>query len=259
MRKVHYEEMLPQEIVEARTRVAVAYLSIGGLEWHGEHLAIGNDALKAHALAIRAAEQGGGLAFPPLYWGENRERALMEANHDPEGKIAEKMALPRTNFAPGYMHKSADDQDRFYIDLLVHMLHEVESLGFKVIIIFAGHYPLLRHARAAIEEYSITGRARSWAVSGYEIIRDVIPDAGDHAAKWETSLLMALRPDCVDMGRLPENKGVPLIGVGGIDPRGTASKDFGNFGVNTVIGRVVAKAHEMLKEMEGKGYEKDTH
>lgn len=67
MGKVRYEEMLPHEIVEARTRVPIAYLSIGGLEWHGEHLAVGNDTLKAHALAVRAAEQGGGLAFPPFY------------------------------------------------------------------------------------------------------------------------------------------------------------------------------------------------
>jgi len=244
--KVRYEEMLPHEIVEARMKMPVAYLSIGGVEWHGEHLAVGNDTIKAYALAVRAAEQGGGLAFPPLFWGENRERDLMEFNYDSEGKIAEKMNLPKSNFTAGYMHKSADEQDRFYIDLLIHMLREVESLGFKVIVIFAGHYPLLNHARAAIEQYKITGKAKAWAVTGYEIVKDIIPDAGDHAAKWETSLLMALRPECVDMSRLPEDKSIPLIGVGGIDPRGTASKEFGELGVKTIIDRVLAKVRQLL-------------
>jgi hypothetical protein len=88
MPRVRYEEMLPHEIAEARTRRPVAYLPIGTLEWHGEHLCVGNDAVKAQALAVRLAEEGGGLAFPALFWGENRESNLMESDHDPEGKIA---------------------------------------------------------------------------------------------------------------------------------------------------------------------------
>lgn len=53
-REVSYEEMLPHEIVERRTRHPVAYLPLGGLEWYGEHLAVGNDALKAHRLCQMA-------------------------------------------------------------------------------------------------------------------------------------------------------------------------------------------------------------
>jgi len=58
---VRYEELLPHEIVAARRRCAVAYLPIGGIEWHGKHLAVGNDTLKAHALCVRIAENHGGL------------------------------------------------------------------------------------------------------------------------------------------------------------------------------------------------------
>lgn len=248
MSKVRYEEMLPHEIVAARTQCPIAYLSIGGVEWHGEHLAVGNDTLKAHALAIQCAERGGGLAFPPLYWGENRELYLMEANHDPEGKIAAKMGLPPENFAPGYMLRSPYGTDRAYIELLLHMFRQVESLGFKVIVALAGHYPLLRHARAAVSWYTLKGKAKAWACTGYELVRDVVPDAGDHAAKWETSLLMALRPDCVDMSRLPTDPNESLIGVGGTDPRGTASLEYGEHGVAIVVERIVAKAKELLEE-----------
>ena len=250
MRKVQYEEMLPHEIVEARMKTPIAYLPIGTLEWHGEHLAVGNDALKVHALAIRAAKRGGGLVFPPLFYGENREGGLLEFDHDPDGKVKEKMALPKENFKPGYMRKPSYLQDAFYIELLLHILYEIESLGFKVIVILAGHYPLLHHAREAIKEYSKTGRAKVWALSGYDIVKDVIPDAGDHAAKWETSLLMALRPDCVDLSRLPSDKSVPLIGVVGTDPRGTASKEFGEFAVNLLVDRIVTHAHKLLEGEE---------
>ena len=248
MTKVCYEEMLPHEIVEARAKCPIAYLPIGGVEWHGEHLAVGNDTVKAHALAVRCAEEGGGLAMPALFWGENRSSHLMESNHDPDGRIAEKMGLPQDSFAPGYMLESAHEQDKSYIALLVHILRQVESLGFKVMVILAGHYPLLNHARAAVETYSIQGKARAWAATGYELVRDTIPDAGDHAAKWETSLLMALRPELVDMSRLPEDTSVPLIGVGGVDPRGEASPEYGEAGVKEVVEKIVEKAHGLLED-----------
>ena len=43
MAKVRYEEMLPHEAVEARTKCPVAYLPVGGIEWHGEHNCLGLD------------------------------------------------------------------------------------------------------------------------------------------------------------------------------------------------------------------------
>jgi len=115
-------------------------------------------------------------------------------------------------------------------------------------VILAGHYPLMRHATEAVKEYSKTGKAKVWALIGFDIVKDAIPDAGDHAGKWETSLLMALRPECVDMNRLPQDKNIPLIGIMGIDPRGTASKEFGEFAVNTLIDRIVANAHKLLQQ-----------
>jgi len=40
-KKVMYEEMLPHEAVAARKACPVAYLPIGGIEWHGEHNCLG--------------------------------------------------------------------------------------------------------------------------------------------------------------------------------------------------------------------------
>lgn len=49
---------------------------------------------------------------------------------------------------------------------------------------------------------------------------------------------------------MPKNKDVPLLGVVGIDPRETASKDFGEFAVNIIVDRVLSKARQLLAEQD---------
>jgi creatinine amidohydrolase len=245
--KVRYEEMLPHEIVAARNACPVAYVPIGGVEWHGEHNCVGLDTVKIHALAMKCAEAHGGLVMPALFFGEPRETHLMEANHDNDGRIAHKMNLPHENFAPGYMRASRLDEDERYVRLLVHILFQMQSLGFRVVVLMAGHYPLLRHACAAVEVYALQGSARVWACTGYELIRDEVPEAGDHAAAWETSLMIELRPDLVDLSRLPAGDDPKaLVGVGGRDPRKFATKEFGRRGVQAIVRRVGEKVKELL-------------
>jgi len=38
LEKHRYEQMLPHEIVVRRQRFPAAFIGLGGLEWHGEHL-----------------------------------------------------------------------------------------------------------------------------------------------------------------------------------------------------------------------------
>jgi creatinine amidohydrolase len=251
MPKRRYEEMRPHEIVAERRKNAIAYLPIGGLEWHGEHLAVGNDTVKAHALCLLAAERSGGLVMPALFWGEVREgMELMETGHDPGDRIKEKMQLPRENFRAGYMGRSVEEMAESYDRLLLHIYRQLESLGFKVIIVVAGHYPLLNYARRTAEQFNAERPARVFACIGFDLVTD-LGYRGDHAAKWETSLLWALRPELVDMSRLPADPSQPLIGVGGVDPRKEASAGFGWTAAGHVADRMAAKARELLAEVEG--------
>ena len=252
MRNVRYEELLPHQIVEARESCPIAYIAIGGLEWHGEQNCVGLDTVKANGIAIRCAEAAGGLRFPPLFYGENREAYLMETNHDPGELIKQKMGLPPENFAPGYMGVAVQEQDSRYVELLIHILREIRSLGFRIITIIAGHYPLRSHGTAAAEWFNCMARpltARAWCTSGYELVRDEIPEAGDHAGAWETSLMMALRPELVDLSVLPQDPGEKLIGVGGRDPRVHASPEFGERGVEAVVKAITSRAGQMLEGM----------
>ena len=74
MTKVHYTELLPHEFRARLAQCSVGYLPLGTLEWHGEHCALGADALIAGGLFARAAHDFGGIVFPPLFLGPDRAR-----------------------------------------------------------------------------------------------------------------------------------------------------------------------------------------
>src|SRR5205085_835083 len=83
------------------------------------------------------------------YYGESREEGLMEVGAADAAEIREQMRLAHANFAPGYMRFTPREQYENYHRLLLHCLFQIQSLGFKVAAIIAGHYPLIDHARAA--------------------------------------------------------------------------------------------------------------
>ncbi len=65
---VRWEEMFPDQLDAALARYPLVYLTYGLCEPHGLHNAVGLDALKAHAIACRAAETYGGIVAPPFVW-----------------------------------------------------------------------------------------------------------------------------------------------------------------------------------------------
>jgi creatinine amidohydrolase len=217
--EVRYAMLRPAQVVERRKRRAVAYLPIGTIEWHGPHNPLGADTLQAEGLALLCARRGGGLVFPPLWYGESRSESLMEANATDRDRIAAAMDLPPENFDTDRQPFSPTEQVLQYQRLLLHMLAEVESLGFTLGVLVAGHYPLIDHARAAVLLFNKRRHSRyhgmlAWACVDYLFLEDRYPEAGDHAAGWETSHLMALHPQTVDLSALPA-KGEPLTGIMG--------------------------------------------
>lgn len=214
--EVRYNMLRPAQIVARRKECPVAYIPIGTLEWHGVHNPVGADTLQAEGLALLCAERGGGLVFPPLYYGESRLEALMEANAADREAIAAAMELSPDNFLPDRHPFSATEQALNYHKLLLHILAEAESLGFELGVIVAGHYPLIDHARAAVLQYNQRENVKmlAWAFVDYLLVQDRYPHAGDHAAGWETSHVMALHPQTVDLSLLPP-RGDTLIGIGG--------------------------------------------
>ncbi len=249
---VCYERLRPRQVAAAREACPVGYLPLGILEWHGLHNPVGNDGILAHALAVRCAQEGGGLVLPPLWYGESREEGLMDTAGEREA-IAAEMHLPLTNFAPGFMRASPQEQYERYQRLLLHCLYQMRSLGFKVLVLVAGHYPLLDHARAACSLYHqarFNGRradAIAWAMIGYELVQDVYPMPGDHSGYWETSMNLALAPALTDLSELPNDPKQKPVGVITERPVQEASAEFGEKMVRLIVERVVRQVQDRLR------------
>ncbi len=253
MQKVRYHDMLPHEIVARRKKFPAAFIGLGGLEWHGEHLAVGNDALKAEKLCELAAAACGGFAMPTIWYGEPRTVALMEANHNDDGAITEKMQLPKANFTTRHFGVSAPDQIAFYQQLIHHVLVQMNTLGMKAVCLLSGHYPLKQWADKAIARFHRVRRfAATRAFCGIEFHYPVRENraraGGDHAAHWETSYLWYLRPDCVDLSVYRGREHEPLVGVGGRDPRIHASVELGRRAVRLIVRGMVLKARQLIRE-----------
>lgn len=230
MEKIRYEEMLPHEIISRRERFPAAFVGLGTLEWHGEHLAVGNDALKAEKLCELAAARSGGFAFPTLWYGEPRTTGseLLEADYDEKGDAKSKMEFQKRKFCKSYFGKTAKEQVKFYQELLYHLLVQLNTLEMKAVCFLCGHYPIKGWALPVIKRFNKTFEDTQVFV-GTEF--DYCPSnpsvGGDHAGLWETSYLWYLRPDCVDISiyfdRADEE---PLIGIYGNDPRKGTSIEY---------------------------------
>ena len=232
--EVRYQFLRPAEIVVRREAFPAAYIPIGNIEWHGPQNPLGADTLQAEGLSVMAARLGGGLVLPPLYYGENRSQVLQETKEAYREKIAKEMQLEPKNFLPEFFPFSAAEQARNYQVLLIHILAQAETLGFKAAVLVAGHYPLIDSARAAVLEYNLrvlhqrpNNGMLSWATMDVPLCAEKYPDGGDHGCCWETSHLMHLYPECVDLDTLPGDEKELIPGLDGKYPPQTSTAEFG--------------------------------
>lgn len=225
MRKVRYEEMLPHEFEEALRQFPVAYVPVGSLEWHGRHLALGNDTLKSNGILLRTAEKYGGIVVPPTFWGH--------------------MGHWKLGCHPGLPPEIVDG-------LFTAVFQGLVTVGFKVVIGVTGHdvKEQVDSLQKAVTSISADGTAAGFAMME-GLLYDLPGDKMDHAAHWETSILMYLRPDLVDMDRiknevLTTEDGAKEAGIWGRDPRTDASRELGEKIVGRIADNIGKKAQELL-------------
>lgn len=219
MGKLRYEELFPHEMKEIMAKTPIAHLPLGTLEWHGPHLALGNDALKAYEICLRVAKESGGVVIPPNFWAIGG------------------MPHPWTT--------------RFDADLIEKLLYAVfeqlSHVGFRVIIALTGHYDIKQcySLKKVACDFMYKSNVLIFPAPEIELAWDK-GYHGDHAGKWETSILLALRPDLVDMNQLDKDLGKPLEGVSGEDPRVHASKQLGENIVDIIVDRLAQVAKRLL-------------
>jgi len=168
------------------------------------------------------------------------------------------MGFKKKKFSDEQYGKSAEEQISFYKELIRHILLQMNALEMKAVCLLCGHYPLHDWALEVVNEYNSKVQGTK-AFAGIEfhypaddkIGGDQDPTkgllvGGDHAAKWETSYLYYLRPDCVDMSIFLGREDEPLIGVVGNDPRKEASVEIGRKACELIVAGMVKKAEELV-------------
>lgn len=229
MKKVKYEEMLPHEFEEALKKFPVAYVPFGSLEWHGRHLALGNDTLKSYGIMLKTAERYGGVVAPPTYWGH--------------------MGFWKPGCHPGLPPQVVDS-------LFLAIYTGLVTVGFRVVIGMSGHdvQQQVDSMQKAADAIGKGGRAAGLALLDGHMY-DLPGDCMDHAAHWETSILMYLRPELVEMDKIKSEKldtdqGRQTAGIHGRDPRTDASRELGEKIVNRIVENLGRKAQELLAGLE---------
>lgn len=248
-RKPHgrMEVMLPDQLEEVLAAAPVAFVPLGTYEHHGWHLPICFDGIKAHALCERVAARTGGAVLPTYFYGTGG------------GHVGYKwtLILPEKTVRP----------------LLEATLDHLAAQGFKVVVLLTGHYPgeqvdmvhsLAREAGERHPGVKFIGLAEREVTTPQPGDRG----SGDHAAKYETSIGMALNPDWVALDRLTEGRDPeqvtlpttprngrsthdplhPLYAIHGQDPREKASPELGEEVVAEIVSRLTKKVEQALAD-----------
>jgi len=231
------EFMRPDELEAVLAEAPVAYMPLGTYEHHGWHLPVCFDAIKAHELCMRCAALTGGTVLPALFYGAGG------------GHV-------------GYKWTLIMDEARIE-PLIAATLDHLARQGFRVVVVLTGHYPheqvdMVR--RLAAEAASRHPGVRFIGLSEPEVTTPEPGDTfgGDHAARYETSIALALRPEWVRMDALDDHRvpmqgaltdtptsasptgdpGHALYAIHGQDPRRAASRELGERIVNEIVGRL---------------------
>jgi len=221
---VMYDQLLPMEFDQRISKCPLAYVPVGSLEWHGQHLPLGNDTIQA--VCEEAARIGGGIVFPGVYFGIPWMVEYGSA-YKFNGNVP---------FDPELVRK-----------LLNAILKRLETVGFLAAVVITGHTPPEQRklVKDVASEYSgkmlVLGTADSELGTG-------IGHTSDHAAMWETSLLWYIRPDLVDINRLPRDLSTDLESVFGNDPRTHASRDLGKKTFQVITEELANAAANLLKK-----------
>lgn len=228
MTEQRYERLHPAELRAAVERAPVAFVPVGTLEFHGEHLPFGVDSFEAHSLCLRTARLVGGVVLPPVYLASGC------------------LDLPFTlSFEPELVHA--------WVSATIDGL---AGRGFRVVVVLTGHGPLdLNHVlkRVCAEAQERHAELAAYALCWLELnaARLTEPELGDptcvdHAARIETSWMLALEPDLVRINRLSDDPGASHLGIYGPNPRFTASADFGEQQLAAAAQLLAARTRELL-------------
>lgn len=248
MGHVKYAECTPLEFQQRLAQAPIAYLPLGTLEWHGAHLPLGSDGLQSEGFFCALAEHVGGLVLPMLFLGPDRRR--VDANGELYGMELPSSLSPDLHYAeqqlPGNAYWLPEELFR---TILENILHQLRRAGFRIVV-GHGHGPSTNffqaNAAAWREQFDLVCLT---CLDEHPLDRRLGIQV-DHAAANETSLVMALRPELVQMSNLPADPEQFPLAVWGEDPRIYASPEVGKQAIATQVERMAKLLQDEMTALQ---------
>ncbi|MDO8684489.1 MAG: creatininase family protein [Armatimonadota bacterium] len=248
--KVLYIELTPKEFLERLEKAPIAYLPLGTLEWHGAHLPLGSDGIQSQGFMVELAKKVGGIVLPMLYLGPDRYKVV-------DGK-----ELFGMDICKSWAYEAYEDQqlpgsaywvgENLFTQILDNTLSRLRRAGFRIIVAH-GHGPSTNLFIRNIEKWS-----EQYGLKLFHCWREDESDGfgiqTDHAGANETSLVMALRPNLVQMENLDPDPNVFPLAIGRLDPRTTASPELGKKAIAMQLERMAGVLTQALAKLTTDGH-----
>jgi len=179
----------------------VLFLPVGALEQHGHHMCMDVDVLLPTAVSQRVAQRIDALVMPALHYGYKSQQKSGGGNHFPG----------TTSLDGATLTHSVQD-----------IIRELARHGVRRLVLMNGHYEnsmfivegidlALRELRyAGINDFRVVVLSYWDFIKDPEVIAQLYPDGFlgwdiEHGGVFETSLMLALYPERVDMERVVDH------------------------------------------------------
>jgi creatinine amidohydrolase len=191
--EVRAQFLRPGELLAIQDRFPVAFLPVGTLEWHGRQNPIGCDTIKAERLCIETAKRVGGVVMPAVYFAADAFRDVGKGyglGMDAEAGFQ----------LPGSFYEIDTDLLK---RLIVNACRNYLARGFKLVVIVSGHNPPIQQNLFDEVCYLLKtadGKEPVFFTVEYTTLPVGHPKrSGDHAGGYETSMMLFLNADRVNM------------------------------------------------------------
>jgi creatinine amidohydrolase len=173
-------DMTWREVATAVEETQTMLLPVGSTEQHGHHMPLGVDVYMPEAIAERVAERTGCLLAPPVWYGVS----------------------PHHTFKPGTFTVESETFQHYVRDVYT----SAAEWGVESVLLVNGHY-LVQDPEldVVVRELTTEHGLRAFHLPLISVFEDAAravrtSEVSFHASEFETSLMLALFPDLVDMG-----------------------------------------------------------
>jgi creatinine amidohydrolase len=176
------------------------FLAVGATEQHGPHLPLGVDVILPTGVAERVAKEVGGVVAPTIPYGYKSQ--------------------PRSGGGQSFPGTTSLDAQTLAL-VLRDVIRDLALHGVRKLVVINGHFenawPVVEGIDLAVREIKRDGienfvvlRLEYWDFVRHETLLSLFPEGFpgtelEHASLLETSLTLLLRPELVEMDKVPSD------------------------------------------------------